>query len=122
YSEGGKLGPDLTGGGRANLDYLLENILDPSAVVTADFRMSIVDLKDGRVLNGLIAARTERTLTLKTMTEILTVERGEIADIRDSAVSLMPEGLLEALTAEQARDLIAYLMHKSQTPLPAAGK
>jgi len=40
YGEGGKVGPDLTGGGRDNLDYLLENIVDPSAVVTADFRMS----------------------------------------------------------------------------------
>src|SRR5437016_2241885 len=122
YSEGGKVGPDLTGGGRDNLDYLLENMVDPSAVVTADFRMSIVDLKDGRVLNGLIASKTERTLTLKTTTETLTVDRGEIAGVRESALSLMPEGLLEALTAEQARDLIAYLMHKSQVPLPAAGK
>jgi len=69
YGEGGKVGPDLTGGGRDILDYLLENIVDPSATVTADFRMSIVELKDGRVLNTLLAARTERTLTLKTMTE-----------------------------------------------------
>ena len=34
----------------------------------------------------------------------------------------MPDGLLEALTADQARDLIAYLMHSSQVPLPPAGK
>ena len=92
YGEGGKVGPDLTGGGRNNLDYLLENIVDPSAVVTADFRMSILDLKDGRVLNGIIAAKTERTLTIRAMTETLTVERGEIAGIRESSVSLMPEG------------------------------
>ena len=96
--------------------------MDPSAVVTADFRMFMVDLKDGRVLNGLVAAKTDRTLTLKTMTETLAVERGEIAEIRESSVSLMPEGLLEALTPEQARDLIAYLMHKSQVPMPADGK
>ena len=101
---------------------MLENIVDPSAVVTADFRMSIVDLKDGRVLNSLIAAKTERTLTLKTMTETLTIERSEIAECRESTLSLMPEGLLEALPAEQARDLIAYLMHRSQVPLPSAGK
>ncbi len=119
YGEGGKVGPDLTGGGRENLDYLLENILDPSAVVTADFRMSIVDLKDGRTLNGLVAAKTERTLTLKTMTETVTIERDEIESVRESALSLMPEGLLEALPPEQARDLIAYLMHRSQVPLPA---
>ena len=74
------------------------------------------------VLNGLIAAKTERTLTVKTLTETLTVERGEVAGLRESTLSLMPEGLLEALTEEQACDLIAYLMHKSQAPLPAAGK
>jgi putative heme-binding domain-containing protein len=122
HSEGGKVGPDLTGGGRDNLDYLLENIVDPGAVVTADFRMSVVDLKDGRVLNGLIAAKTDRTLTLKTMTESLTIERNEIEDIRKSTLSLMPEGLLETLPPEQARDLIAYLMHNGQVPLPAANK
>lgn len=120
HGEGGKVGPDLTGGGRENLDYLLENVVDPSAVVSADFRMSIVEMKDGRVLNGLIAAKTERTLTLKTMTETVTVERGEISEVRESTLSLMPEGLLEGLPFEQARDLVAYLMHRSQVPLPAA--
>src|SRR5262249_24264710 len=103
-------------------DYLLENILDPSAVVSADFHMSIVELKDGRVLNGLMAAKTERTLTLKTMTETLTVERSEIVAVPESTLSLMPEGLLEALPPGGARDLIAYLMFKSQVPLPVTDK
>ena len=73
YGEGGDVGPDLTGSGRANLDYLLENIVDPSAVVPVDFRMTVLKLKDGRVLNGIISARTEKTLSLKTMTEKLTI-------------------------------------------------
>ncbi|HXJ76225.1 MAG TPA: c-type cytochrome, partial [Candidatus Dormibacteraeota bacterium] len=120
YGEGGKVGPDLTGGGRNNLDYLLENILDPSAAVTADFRMSVVELKDGRAWNGLITAKTERTLMLRTMTEAITVERNEVATMRDSNLSLMPDGLLEALPPEQARVLIAYLMHMTQVPLPVA--
>ena len=120
HGEGGKVGPDLTGGGRDNIDYLLENIVDPSAVVSADFRMSVVDLKDGRVLNGLIASKTDRTLTLKTMTEVVTIDRSDVTEIRESTLSLMPEGLLESLPQQQARDLIAYLMHKNQVPLPAA--
>ncbi|MEA3209367.1 MAG: hypothetical protein QOE70_2424 [Chthoniobacter sp.] len=117
YGEGGKIGPDLTGSGRDNLDYLLENIIDPSAVVTADFRLSTLTLKDGRVLSGMIAARSERTLTLKTMTEALTIEQAEIASTQDSPVSLMPEGLLLAFTPEQVRDLFAYLMSRQQVPL-----
>jgi len=122
YGEGGKVGPDLTGGGRANLDYLLENIIDPGAVVTADFRMSIVELKDGRTFNALISAKTERTVTLKTMTETITLDRRDIASISESTVSLMPEGLLDALPPEQARDLIAYLVHQTQAPMPLAQK
>jgi hypothetical protein len=50
------------------------------------------------------------------------VERGEIADVRESTLSLMPEGLIEALAVDQTRDLIAYLMHTSQVSLPAAGR
>jgi putative heme-binding domain-containing protein len=116
YGRGGQVGPDLTGSGRDNLDYLLDNLVDPSAVVSADFRMSIVDLKDGRTLNGLIAAKTDRTITLKTMTETVTLERAEIEKVQESSLSLMPEGSLEALTESQQRDLIAYLMHRTQVP------
>ena len=122
FGEGAKTGPDLTGGNLDNLDYLLENVVDPSAVVAADFRMSIVDMKDGRVLNGIIAARTERTLTLKTMTETVTLERSEIDDVKESSLSLMPEGLLDAMPLTQARNLVAYLMHKCQVPLPPPEK
>jgi putative heme-binding domain-containing protein len=119
YGQGGEVGPDLTGAGRDNLDYLLANIADPSAEVSADFRMTAVEMKDGRVFNALITAKTGRTLTLKTMTETLSVERADIAKQQESALSIMPEGLLEALAPEQQRDLIAYLMQMTQVPLPA---
>ena len=84
--------------------------------------MTIMHLKDGRVLNGMIAAKTDRTLTLQTMTEKLTVERNEIAKLDELPMSLMPEGLPDALGESQMRNLIAYLMHRTQVPLPAAGK
>jgi len=118
YGQGGKLGPDLTGSGRANIDYLLENIADPSGVVIADFRMSVLTLKDGRVLSGVEAAQTDRTLTLRMLTEETTVEKAEIAKQETSPMSMMPEGLLLAFQPDQIRDLIAYLMHPSQVPLP----
>ncbi len=118
YGQGGTIGPDLTGAGRDNLDYLLENIADPSAVVTADFRMCVVKLKDGRTLNGFIATKTARTLGLRTMTETLTVERADVVAIEESPQSIMPEGLLEAVKPEEVRDLIAYLLHPTQVPLP----
>ncbi len=122
YGEGGKIGPDLTGAGRDNLDYLLENIIDPSGVVNADFRMSVVDLKDGRTLNGVIRSKNARTLSVQTMTELTTVELGEVDKLTESKLSLMPEGMMEAFTEEQVRDLIAYLMNRGQVPLPVAAK
>jgi putative membrane-bound dehydrogenase-like protein len=118
YGQGGKIGPDLTGSGRANLDYLLENIADPSGVVSADFRMSLLTHKDGRVLSGVVAESNSRTLTLRTMTETLTLERADIVKQETSPLSMMPEGLLLAFQPEQVRDLIAYLMHPVQVPLP----
>ena len=119
YGEGADVGPDLTGSGRANLDYLLENVVDPSAVVPVEFRLHIVNLKDGRVLNGFVTGKSDRTLTLKTMTEKLTLDRAEITGIQELSQSLMPEGLLQSLGDEKVRDLLGYLMHPSQVPLPA---
>jgi putative membrane-bound dehydrogenase-like protein len=117
YGEGGKIGPDLTGSGRANLDYLLENIVDPGAVVSADYRMSLVTLEDGRALSGVIAGKDERTLTLRTLAETMTIDQKEVVKIDTSPMSMMPEGLLLAFPPDQVRDLIAYLMHPVQVPL-----
>jgi putative heme-binding domain-containing protein len=114
YGQGGKIGPDLTGSGRSNLDYLLENIADPSGVVSADYRMSLLTLKDGRVLSGVITGTTNKTLSLRTLTEPLTLDRSEITKTETSPMSMMPEGLLLAFQPDQIRDLIAYLMHPVQ--------
>ncbi len=118
YGQGGQIGPDLTGSGRSNLDYLLENVIDPSAAVTADYRMVVVATKDGRVLNGIIKAKTDRTITLQTQTEAITLPNSEVEAIKPSPQSLMPEGQLDPLTEAEVRDLIAYLMSRSQVPLP----
>jgi hypothetical protein len=71
------------------------------------------------VLTGVVGAKTERTLAVQTQTERLQVERAEIDEIRGTALSLMPEGLLTPLRDEQVSDLIAYLMSQQQVPLPS---
>lgn len=119
YGYGDHTGLDLTGSSRNNLDFLLDNIVDPSAVVNADFRMRVVVLGDGRILNGIIVAKTDRTITLKSQTGTTVVGRNDIDDMQESKLSLMPDGLLESLPETQVRDLIAYLMHPSQVPLNA---
>ena len=116
---GGQIGPDLTGSGRDNIDYLLENIVDPGATVSADFKMVVVAMHDGRVLNGMVKAQSVRTLTLQTQTEAVNLDRSEIERLQPSTSSLMPDGLLDPLKPDEIRDLIAYLSHPAQVPLPA---
>jgi putative membrane-bound dehydrogenase-like protein len=118
HGQGGEIGPDLTGSGRENLDYLLENIVDPSATLSADFRMVVVAMNDGRTLSGLPRAQSARTLTLQTQTDAIVLDRSEIESIRPSSSSLMPDGLLDALSSAEIRDLVAYLSHPAQVPLP----
>src|SRR5262249_14767016 len=97
------------------------NIVDPAASVSADFRMVVVAMSDGRVLNGLIKAQSPRTITLQTQTEAMPLGRSEIEAIQPSASSLMPEGMLATLTPTEMRALIAYLSHPAQVPLHTCG-
>ncbi|MBL6764539.1 MAG: c-type cytochrome [Verrucomicrobiae bacterium] len=118
YGEGGKIGPDLTGSGRSDLDYLLENIGDPAAVVSAGYRMTSLTLKDGRTLSGIVVTETPQILTLQQATEQIAVELEEIVKREDSALSMMPDGLFQALQPDQILNLVAYLQHPRQVPLP----
>jgi putative membrane-bound dehydrogenase-like protein len=122
FGEGKKIAPDLTGAQRSNLNYLLENIVDPSATVSKNFQMRIVLLDDGRVFNGVPLAQTEKTITIQTATEQVVVQRDEVDMMRDSNLSMMPENLLKILKDDQIRDLIGYLMSPAQVPLPAGAK
>ncbi len=121
FDAGGDVGPDLTGSQRSNIDYLLENILDPSAVVGRDWQLQAVFTKDGRLIAGIIRERTESALVLQTANEKITLATADIARQVPSEASMMPEGGLENLTDDEVRDLIAYIMGTSQVPLPAAG-
>ncbi len=118
YGDGQTVGPDLTGAQRSSLDYLLTNILDPSAVVGKEYRMSTILDVNGRVLNGLIVSKDASRLVLQTATEKLTMAMDEIEMIKESSLSAMPDGLLQTLSEEQVRDLVGYLQHAVQVPLP----
>ena len=117
FGEGRKLGPDLTGSNRRNLDYLLENVVDPGASVGADFRAVSFVLADGRAVTGVISAADDRTLTVQTAQAPIILDRHDIAEQVVQQQSLMPDGLLSKLSAEDVRDLVAYLMSADQVPL-----
>lgn len=118
YGVGGKVGPDITGSNRADLDYLLHNILDPNAEIPNDYRTWNLDTKDERSISGVLARQDATAVTLVTPNESLTIARSDIARLKQSELSMMPEGLLQALPEQEVRELIAYLRGKEQVPLP----
>lgn len=117
YGEGGKIGPDITGGNRDNLDYILENVLAPSAAVPRAYKVNVIVTDEGRVLNGIIVARTPQTITLQTVNERVVLDRNHIEQLKPSPLSMMPDGLFEKMSNGEVRDLIAYLRQKRQVPL-----
>ncbi len=121
YDSGGDVGPDLTGSDRANPDYILENVLDPSASVPREYRLVTIATTDGRVASGIVRESTPKTVSLQTANDRIVIAREDIESMKESPLSMMPEGQLEKLTTEEFRDLIAYLASKAQVA-PAAEK
>ena len=119
FGTGGKIGPELTGSNRADLEYLLSNVVDPSAVVGKDYTVTSVWLDDGRFVNGILKGTTDSTISLQTDTALVVVEKSEIETQKDSPNSLMPEGQLDTLAPEEVRDLVAYLESPRQVPMRA---
>lgn len=119
FDTGGKVGPDLTGSNRGDLDYILQNMVDPNSVIPNDYRASTLETKDDRVITGIVKAQDEKSVTLITPNETVTVPRNEIASLRQNDLSMMPEGLLDPLSDQEVRDLIYYLSRPGQVPLPA---
>ena len=117
FGEGAKIGPELPGS-FADVDYLLQNILDPNATIGKDYQQTFVKTKDGQTLNGIVAADDASSVTLKTFAGPVTVQRADVASIEVSPNSLMPEGLLMGVDEESVRDLFLYLRQKQQVPLP----
>jgi putative heme-binding domain-containing protein len=124
FDDGGAIGPELTGSQRANLDYVLENLLDPSAIVPFDYRVTILETKDGRFLSGIIKQENDRTVTVQTQNDAVIIPKNEIERRNLSSFSLMPEGLIDKMTNEDLRDLVAYLANPKQVPLaqPQTGR
>jgi putative membrane-bound dehydrogenase-like protein len=121
FDAGGNVGPELTGSDRANADYILENILDPSAAVSKDYTMTNVATTDGRLLSGILRDQTPASVVVQTANDRVLLAREDIEAIKPSPLSMMPEGLLEPLSEPEVRDLFAYLASSTQvSPAPAA--
>ena len=119
FGIGGQVGPDITGSDRGNLNYLLENIIDPNGVIPNDYRTTIVETSDDRILTGIVTQQNAAAMTLLTANESLTIPTQDIIETQTSALSMMPEGLLTTLEDQAVRDLLYYLRQPAQAPLVA---
>ena len=122
FDTGGKVGPDITGSNRSDLDYILQNVIDPNAVIPNDYRTSTLETKDDRVITGIVTRKDDNAVTIVVPGEEIIVPRNEIQSLTQSEVSMMPEGLLQAITEDEVRDLVAYLKSPTQVPLPAGAE
>jgi len=122
FGVGGKVGPELTGSNRANLDYLLENILDPSAVIPKEYSATVIELRSGRFITGIIRGETPAAVTVVTANETLSIPHDDIQSRAPSATSMMPDDLLKPLQQEEIRSLIAYLQGPVQVPILATAE
>jgi len=118
HGEGADVGPDLTGVGRSSLDALLANIIDPNQVIGKGYENTEIETKDGRIVNGRVVEDTDtriRLLSAGPKEEI--IAKSDIAKMRTSELSLMPEGL-EQMPDADFRNLIWYILNPPQDNRP----
>ncbi len=110
--QGGRVGPDLSGINNKTKEELLTSILNPSYAIEPRFTNYVITTKDGRMYDGVISNETPGSITLRGGSEDgadQTVLRRNIAEVRASSVSLMPDGFEDHLKPQDLADVIAYL-------------
>jgi putative membrane-bound dehydrogenase-like protein len=110
---GASVGPPLDGIHNRGLEGMLTAILEPSAAVESGYRVLRVELVDETAVEGLLVRSEDQTVTIRPVSatgalDPQTIPRDQIARLRWSTLSVMPEGLLESLSPEDAANLLAY--------------
>jgi putative membrane-bound dehydrogenase-like protein len=105
-----EIAPKLQGTGAKGIEYAIENVIDPNAVIGRDYQARVVRTDDGQVITGLVLEETPSTIRLRTATDTVTIDRDGIEELRISENSFMPMGLLETLDDRQRIELLKYLL------------
>nr|WP_170156752.1 PVC-type heme-binding CxxCH protein [Roseimicrobium gellanilyticum] len=110
HGGGQKVGPDLIGSGRSNLDALLANVIDPNQIIGNGYENMIASTKDGRTLAGRLVEDTPSHIKLLAAggAEQI-VPRDQLAKLENTHQSLMPAGFGQ-LPDEQFRNLMWYVL------------
>ncbi|MCE3017468.1 MAG: PQQ-dependent sugar dehydrogenase [Pirellula sp.] len=110
---GKQVGPalDKIGTKYSSRDKMLDQLIKPSLVIEADYRSRSVLTSDGETIIGRVLDRNNVQIRLMLQDgKETTVATEDIESEKENALSTMPEGLLAPLTAQQAADLLSYLL------------
>jgi putative heme-binding domain-containing protein len=115
--EGGATGPDLTqAAGRFGFKDLAEAMIEPSKVVSDQYRSSTIATHSGKVYNGRVVGEAGDKLTVlvdpEDSTRVVDIPRADIEEMQPSKVSMMPEKLLDPLGQDEVLDLFVYLLSR----------
>ncbi|OWK34880.1 PVC-type heme-binding CxxCH protein [Fimbriiglobus ruber] len=118
---GGQVGPDMSSiGASAQVDYLIDSLLNPSAKIKEGYNSLIVTTVDDRVYTGIKVRETKTELVLRDAEDKETViPVGDVA-VRKDGKSLMPEGLVDSLTRQELLDLTRFLSELGKGSYSAA--
>ncbi|HKQ36720.1 MAG TPA: HEAT repeat domain-containing protein, partial [Verrucomicrobiae bacterium] len=110
-NDGFAVGPDLAGARHGGKEKLLANILDPNREVPPNYFGYTVETKEADSYAGLIVNETAGSITIRQPFGVETVvARGQIATMKASKLSLMPEGLEEGLGQQDMADLMDFIL------------
>jgi putative heme-binding domain-containing protein len=111
-NQGTALGPDLSTIGKLRTrEDLLESILEPSRRIEPKYAAYVVQTVDGRAMTGLLVKRDENQVVLRDgQNKEIILAAKEVEVLQPSRVSLMPDGQMAGLTAQEAADLLEYLV------------
>jgi putative heme-binding domain-containing protein len=105
-----EIAPKLQGTGAKGIEYAIENIIDPNAVIGKDYQARVIRTKDGQVVTGLFQAESDSSISIRTATETIQVDKSDVEEFKVSENSFMPMGLLDTLDERQRIELLKYLM------------
>lgn len=120
--QGADIGPELSQIGRKyEKKTLLETIMNPSAGIAPEYVPYVVETESGKVYAGFLKEANEQHVLLKTIEgNMLDLPRAQVAELVKQEKSLMPELVLKSVTAQDAADLLAYLVSLQESLVHAA--
>ena len=120
--QGGDIGPDLSQVGRKfERAALLEAIMDPSKGIAPEYYPYVVETDEGKVFAGFLHDETPDRVVLKTIEgQFVSLARDNISEMAKQSKSLMPELVLKSVTAQDAADLLDYMVSLQATEVQAS--